>query len=251
MAATMSDKLEERLSQSRRHSEMKRKASLVRGTFVLVTTLTILKGSTSMNTVLAKEPLSIVNTLPDIGERFGCYFTIERHKGHGMASSRFETARLAVPGKNVTSRDQLVVFLRNQLKGISVLHSKERPRFVHLVEESLVEREDYALTQRLKFDYSGRLDGLAEALGRRVKGIAPRRSGSNSEFFDDHVTETKVDVKDATVREILSDAVTLEEYNHIIWSAETTTDNQRLQTVVHYFGPKKTKDDSGTPSHGR
>jgi hypothetical protein len=202
-----------------------------------------------MKAAAPPEGASILLWLWDLPERIDCHFTIEKTHSSEDRLSIFETARIAVNPDEIKSIDELVSRLSQEVEGIEVRRSRKNAKIVHLVESSLAEYKDYVMNKTLDFKYSGKVEGLATALGNRLEAIGPRRSGFNTDLFYDHITTVEIDVKMESVREILSQAVPLKNYKRIIWRTDTATD-RRPATVVQFYGPKtisrqdyKTKDD--------
>jgi len=139
------------------------------------------------------------------------------------------------PDPNIKTVQALVEKLRRELKGIRVIQNAKNPAVIHLIAERLSRIEGYAMDKELDVKYSGVIGELPGEVGRHVPGIGFSRGAFIGEVPGDFRTQVKVDVKNQTVREVLTGCVPLKDYSGILWIATTwkKKDGQYQTTVRH------------------
>ena len=180
--------------------------------------------------------------LAELPKQLDCHFTIERMgfmPGKKRDPSPFHRYDLTLDA-NINTVQGLVEKLRREMKGIAVIQDTKSPVVIHLVEERLLKIEDYVMEKKVDITYSGLIDKLAVELGKHVSGIGPRRGGPIGEGLGDFYTQVKVNAKNQTVREVLTECVPLKDYSRVLWDTRTWKKKDgQYQTIVRYHGLRR------------
>jgi hypothetical protein len=170
------------------------------------------------------------------GKSLSCYFTIEivaREAGDPKNRDRY-----LLDDEEVTSVDEVIDKVSKNRKTFTFLKNKKNPRIVHIIDNDLRKIPDYPIDQKMDLEYSGSLDELSIAIEKKFPTLGPRRSGEVSQFLiADPITEIEIDIKDTTVRDILTDCVPLKGYQPLLWRAETEKIEGKHKTILQYYGP--------------
>ena len=168
--------------------------------------------------------------------KFQCHFTIEYLSG----SDSFDTSKHDLD-PDVSSIDDLVKEFgqKANLRVVVNRKDKEHP-VIHLIDKELGKKSE-VLDQKIDFKFSGKVGDIADAMEKQGIPIGPPRSGIASGGYvgSDHVTEVKIDVKQTSIREILTYCVDLDKYMRTIWSAETLqAQDGTWKTQIRFSGPR-------------
>ncbi|QDU37694.1 hypothetical protein Mal4_20100 [Maioricimonas rarisocia] len=168
--------------------------------------------------------------------KFQCHFTIEYLSG----SDNYFTSREDL-NPDVSSIDDLVKeFEQKTNLRVVVDRQDEQHPVLHLIDKELGKKSE-VLDRKIDFQYSGRVGDIAAVMEKqRIPGIEPPRSGIGPlEAFNDHVTEVTIDVKQTSIRHILTHCVDLDEYKRTIWSAKTyQAEDGTWKTQIRFYGPR-------------
>jgi len=189
--------------------------------------------------------------LSELPEELDCRFTVERmtfragtprevRRRDPSPFFRYDLTR----DPNIKTVEALVEKLRREMKGIRVIQNAKNPAVIHLIAERLSRIEGYGMDKKLDVTYSGSMGELAGEVGKQVPGIGFSRGGAIGQVLGDFRTQVKVDVKNQTVREVLTGCVPLKDYSQVLWIATTwkKEDGQYQTTVRHQgrpLGPSK------------
>ena len=192
----------------------------------------------SENLMLKNDTLLIFEYLYSMGDALDCYFTVERMTSTATYSSPLDVAD--IQPEWVNSIDALVAKLNNDVTGLSATRSTEWPNVVHLVDDALGAVSGYAIEEEVTLEFSGIVDELIPRLGQELDGLIgpPRMSGiPPGEFWlVDGETEAEVAVTDEVVRNVLTGAVPLQNYNRVLWGATTYISNGSHHVEVSFGG---------------
>jgi len=171
------------------------------------------------------------------GKSLGCHFTIEilvRGLDDPKSSSQF----FVDDDKEVNTVDAVIDKVSKNMKGFTFVKNKKNPQVVHVIDDDLRKISAYPIDQKMDLEYSGFLAEMSEAIEKTYPTLGPRRSGEVSQFLiGDPKTKVEVDVKDTTVRDILTDCVPLKGYQPLLWRAETEQAKGKHKTILQYYGP--------------
>jgi len=184
-----------------------------------------------------ENTLSIFEYLYMTGDTMDCYFTVER-----LASStthRSPYAALIEP-EEVTSVNDLVDKLNEDVEGLTATRSSRSPKVIHLVDDALGTIPDYAIEQVITLEFSGTVDKLVIRLGEEFNGRIGRvkRGGippSEWDLMYDNETQATIDVENETIRNVLTTAVPLENYSRVLWGATTYPTEDHIE--LSFGGP--------------
>ena len=168
--------------------------------------------------------------------KFQCHFTTEYLSG----SDSFDTSKDDLD-PNVSSIDDLVKEFEQKanLRVIVDRQDKAHP-ILHVIDKDLGKKCE-VLDQKIDFHYSGVVGDIAAAMEEQGIPIGPPRFGAASGGFvgSDHVTKVTIDVKQKSIRDILTHCVDLDKYKRTIWSAETLqAKDGTWKTQIYFSGPR-------------
>ena len=167
------------------------------------------------------------------GEKLGCYFTIEASTDPKSCFNGLE-----LRDEPVQSVGELIAKLNREIPGAAVIKDVNNRRIFHLVERMLLTDKRYAMERRVSINFSGKMNELADALGKVTPDIKTKSGGTNLDFFDDDVTTVCLRTKCLTVRQTLTVAVPLKQYPPILWKAMSSEQDGKLGTEIQFYGPK-------------
>jgi len=172
--------------------------------------------------------------LLDKADQLDCYFTVERMAdislpGQSVQWSSFSTSYVT-RDQDVKTIEALVEKLGKQMLHVKVIRSGKNPAVIHLVEEPLLRIEGYLMEKKVDLTYSGTLGGLVTELGKRL----PEQELLTDKRKWIHYTATQatVDVKNQTVREILTGGIPREQDRRCLWQSTTSRKDQKYSTIV-------------------
>lgn len=171
------------------------------------------------------------------GDRLGYQFTFEEIHRPGERSPG--QGVLIRDDERITSIEQLIAKLSKAIKGLSFIVDKKHPRVVHIIDDELLKMEGYVLDKPINIQFKGTPRGLVEDLEAKMPNISARRSGTNTEAFDDDLTQISADDRDKPLRDVLTDIVPLKEYGPFLWIAETSFVEDRPVTIIQHYGPRR------------
>lgn len=173
--------------------------------------------------------------LYDAFHSLGYYFTIE------IVTRKLDDPKFRgiyiLDDEEVRTVDEIILKASKSLKDFTFAINKQNPRVIHVIDNDLRKLSDYAVDQQMSLKYSGTTSNLSRSIQKTFPTLVPRTSGDIAKNFDDHVTKVEFDVKNETVRDILTNHVPLKRYNPLIWRAETQEHNGKRETIVQYYGP--------------
>lgn len=161
---------------------------------------------------------------------------------HCLAKSCSQFQKANVPfDPTVATIDELIKELEKKIPGARAVldeTDKDHP-VIHLIDKTLEKKTD-VMERKIDFKYTGVIGNIAAALEKAgVTGIVERRGAGSSEFYEDYKTHVDIDVKDESVRDILTHSVNLDKYKWIIWTAKTfQADDGTSKTEVIFSGPR-------------
>ncbi len=184
-----------------------------------------------------RHNMDLEEFLLDQGQKFSLYFTMEEN-WRGPNGSNLATLNIRIP-QELKSGDDLVAYLRAQRQDAEILSDPNNSKIIHVVEKSLLADKDYVMSKQTTVQFK---ETPAELLTKFFKESAGQFWGPpdfvSGAVGKDTTTKITVDARDRPYRDLLSDFLPLEHYNHVIWVAElhSTRDNKSAVEVL-YRGP--------------
>jgi hypothetical protein len=171
------------------------------------------------------------------GEKFDCYFTIERRLPVDQSKPPPAFHRqYRADWRGVENLDAALARLAKEFDDVEILRCASNPKVIHLIQRGLRNTPDCVLDRKADIDYSGGLHGLLDALAAKY-GIALRERAIATNDGIDLNTQTKISIRGKTIREILTEAVPLKGYYQVIWEANTYLKDGKPETGVGFTGP--------------
>src|SRR6266702_38073 len=97
-----------------------------------------------------------IDYLFEIGNKLGCYFTLE-YRAYALAAVVPKIEQVVSNDLAIASVPAVVSKLRRDLAGYTVVQNQKNPNIVHIVEQGLEQEKDYPLDKRISVVYSGNL----------------------------------------------------------------------------------------------
>jgi hypothetical protein len=201
--------------------------------------------SAQKDTHVLREPLSVL--LTDLGEKYDRYFTLEDVMPQEGPLRSYHLERDCPYGGRCDTTLPGLHSVEQELDEISRGNSDFRyevdsrePKLIHIVNDRLKTRADYPLNEHLhSVQFAGTLWDLVKYLRGRGVPLNYMVGVIGPDSLMDVSTKVSIKVQNATVREVLSDFVTLDaSRSRILW--ESQTDFQPGSTVdVWYPGSLK------------
>lgn len=171
-----------------------------------------------------------------VGQKLSLFFTIEVKQSDQKTLSPLQTA-IVMNRNQPTNKKELIIFLKSSLPYATVFQDKNVTNVIHIVETSLEKDNNYVLNKQIAFKYTGRLNDLPEALASPLQGrIGTQRIFAVGQMKMDFFTRVTFDVKDQTVRSVLTDPVPIPKYSHVMWDGVSQEVNGKLKTFIAYHG---------------
>lgn len=188
-----------------------------------------------------EKNIDLRDRLSKIGDKFGCYFTLEIGLVSGNRSKSLENIHL-VNGQNLDSKPQgnslgqELERLRKIVPNFSYRFDGYNRKVIHIIDVRLYQDKSYAMetiVDDLHFD--GTLFDLLNAISQKSVAISAHGSMDTRELFVlDHSTEVRVNEKNKKVRNILTSPLAVKDRGRILWIAETELGKGRT-TYVRYL----------------
>jgi hypothetical protein len=196
----------------------------------------------------------LVRVLEQIGERYGRYFTIEQAWKSGEAMNWLEDFMVARPVHQEDHKhknDAKQKDFEKELQKIAIPRVTFEPdplnsKVLHVVDERVRSIRSYPLDQQIhNFEFKGTTSDLIEELNSKSIPIISRRvfGIGGPPIAIDLTTNVSLHGFTGTVRQALTAALPLENYNRVIWIATSQLHVAEPRTEINYRG-KKTKRES-------
>jgi len=181
------------------------------------------------------DQIFIIKYLNTMGKKLDFFFTLE----DGFENRYFRAYRKKiVPDFNLTSIEEVVKFLSQELKDYRIVRSTRHPSVIHLIAKDLP--KDNLLDQPVTVKYKGRLQFFVDEIGKSFKGQpkSPKGITTGNPGGD---TETQIDVKleQMTIREALTEVIPWETYNPFLWQSEVRMKDGVPDYTVIYVGRRR------------
>lgn len=166
--------------------------------------------------------------LREIGNKYDCYFTMEIglvsgdhiHSLENVYSIDRRDVTLAMQQMNLAEALEL---LHNIVPHLTHKPNDFNPNIIHIIDDRLIRKKNYALEKIIgDISFEGKVSDLIDVIGR--KGVAVSSRGAIDIYESmgvDYSTRINVVEKKKSVRDILSNSLTLKDRGRVLWIAET------------------------------
>lgn len=169
------------------------------------------------------------------GAKLRCFFTIETTYRRPDDSA---SCPIYINNEETfESPEALVAELTKRVGWLTAVKDARRPEIVHLVDEELLKLDGYALDRRVDIDYEGTPDGLVLSLEQEGRAGPRRNARTNEPFSRDHETHIMARAKGRPVREVLTDSISLDRTNAVLWHSRTYLRKGDSKTTIEYRHP--------------
>ncbi len=203
--------------------------SVLKHVFALLVTVVACLAMVSSSAQSATAPKILLGEyLTKVGVKLDCYFTIE-------TDQRTRTSLIYVSDTDVESVESLIKVLKLQLPNVAVQQNKDITCVIDLIDQSLVQQDDYTLAKDLKLSYRGMLSSLPKAIGKKLGGNLSEQYPTRIPIiFSDPDTKIAFDSTARVARNLLSLCIPFSQYPRVVWMADTKMGDGFLKTSVFY-----------------
>jgi hypothetical protein len=185
--------------------------------------------------------------LDECGDKLDCHFTLEAVRltdvGYDCRCYHSSWDGEKLP----ETKAELINLLRRGLKDTDVVVDKRNPQIIHIVEKPPEEYRSYPLTKIVTVDFEGTAPALVDRLVMNASSLKLKRMFSIMAGRvppHDYGTPVKVAAKDATVRDVLTQAIPTKGYARLLWTATSYHgSDSNWQTDIHLHGAQVVKAD--------
>jgi hypothetical protein len=136
----------------------------------------------------------------------------------------------------VTSLDELISKLKNDLDEVTIIRSPGTPPVIRLVETSLAKMEDYPLDQKITLTFSGQFWELGNQIKDRLPNVEAKLYGTIPDpGLEDPLAEVQVSVTQESVITLMNRAAPRTSERWILWGAETWIEEEKPRTYLWIF----------------
>lgn len=178
---------------------------------------------------------SLSNFLLDAGEQFACHFTFENLAETEEFLPALNLAIADIPKQDVRTVDELIEKLRKDLDGVTIERTPGYPNVIRIVETQLLKMTGYDIDKKISLTYSGTPMGMLYKIHELVPGIVAKEGGALPLILGDFRTSIQMDVKETSIRFVLTKAVPLTKDRIFLWEATTYQRKDGLSSEIFYF----------------
>jgi hypothetical protein len=181
--------------------------------------------------------IAVQELLVDLGKKNGVVFTVEEAVLDEGDPARIRFFRMHERPKGEDLKTALDEMARSA-PTFTWYRDGQNARIIHIIDNALLSRKNYSMDRIVDtVDFTGTVSGLVDALAAKGVPVSSLGSFDSSEFmFTDFRSLVSVRAKDAAVRDLLTDYVSLEGRGAILWVSETRLSGPDLKTYVRYRG---------------
>jgi|GEM_PF-3800111 len=179
--------------------------------------------------------IHLLRYLRQQGRKLNCYFSIERMITRtDQQASALNYAM--VSEVEVTSIDELISKLENDLDEVTVIRSPGTPPIIRLVETSLANMEDYPLNQNVTLAFSGQFWELGNQIKDRLPNVEAKLYGTIPDpGLEDPLAEVQVSVTQESIITLMNQAAPRTSERWVLWGAETWLEEGKPRTYLWIF----------------
>ena len=186
--------------------------------------------SLSQNTTSQAPEKTIVlqDLLREMGNKYDCHFTMEIglvsgdhiHSIANVYSIDRRDVTLAMQEMNLTGALEL---LHNTVPHLTYKFNRFNPKIIHIIDSRLIHNKNYALEKIVgDISFDGKVSDLIDAIGQKGVAVSSRGAVDIYESMGiDYSTRLTVVERKKSVRDILSNSLTLKDRGRVLWIAET------------------------------
>jgi hypothetical protein len=182
------------------------------------------------------EKIPLEAFLRELGEKNNCYFTLEEawreHRGEDLLGGTW----VAREEKNGSVTD-ILAGLQKKNSNLHFEPDSKNPQIIHIIDSRLKRINDYSLDQTLMtFTFTGTTSQLISYLAQQGVGVREAVQPVGPILIVDSTT-VSIKTEHAKVRDILSEYLPLDSYNHLLWKAVTRFRADNI-TDITFYGPQ-------------
>jgi hypothetical protein len=203
--------------------------------------VSVVTGKTSVSVLYygpVQQPtkyIPLMQFLPDAGEKFGLYFTLERDQRVAYGSS-LERRNIIEP-IDLKTGDDLLAYLRRERDDAVIISDPTNAKVFHIVEKTLLNDSKYRLDEKVQIKFKGTPSGLLDLLYKQSNGFfLPTPDRVIGMPAIDRDTSINVDAKGEGYRSVLSNGLPLDHYSHLLWVGDAEEISGNLVIQIYWQG---------------
>src|ERR1035437_1307307 len=208
---------------------------MIRSTVIVFILLIVIEIAAGQAPQASQVSISLQEVLQAIGNEQNCYFTIEIMLVSGNHRDSIEAYDSKTIPRDLELQQELEWVHERFPDVASKIDNHHGKKVVHVVDSSLESNTRYGMKMKIDgFTFDGTVSELIRELDRKNVGISSVSSQDTRELrVQDFLSRAHVDGKATSIRELLTDSVSLAGRGRIIWVAETGFSNDS-QTHIHF-----------------
>lgn len=186
-----------------------------------------------VNAVDSEESISVYRRLDELGLKYDYFFTIEESWKDKEPVNHLESYEVQ---RQQEGRDiwRELNSLQKLVPGFTYKQDKANPKIIHIIEGDLAQQREYVLDRKIpSLNFAGTVFHLVEAIAKQGFNVSAKSGMTYSDAaMADFKTEVKIEAKNLTVRNALSDYIPLKGRSHkILWIARTKLGSQETSYI--------------------
>lgn len=185
-----------------------------------------ISGIPSIGQKIEKLSSSKTSSLPDklreIGDDFGCYFTLETALLSGDISNSLEGHRVTI-NRNVGTLSNALDQLRILVPNFAYKFDRFNSKIVYIYDNRLLRKKDYALESTLgEIRFNGTAIELVQVLAKRGIELTSYGPQSSTELGTENITAAlHIRATRVKVRDLITNSLPLKNRGRLLWIART------------------------------
>lgn len=200
-------------------------------TVVAVFTLSTIRGHLKDS---SQQTITLRQRLEEIGEKFDRHFTLEIVVDAERVAATMERESLIKKPLRKTLSQELEQ-LRQTIPNLDY-KVNETSKVIRVIDKRVVKRSNYALEQVVRdISFDGRMFDFVNEIGKKGPAVSSRGMVDTYEALGgDYTIRVNIQANNKTVRELLTNYISLEGRGKILWIATTYTGKDST-TYIRYL----------------
>jgi hypothetical protein len=170
----------------------------------------------------------------DMGDKYNVWFTIEGSYAGNKYSNGLMVENVSVQGAPADIESVLFA-LTNSIPDLTVIADSTNKSVYHLIDKRLLGLDDYAMgvvLETIKFE--GNAAAFVDHLKEKVPHLRNQEFSAGSVLFINAATAISIDEKAVSMRDALSNGISLRGYSRLVWTSFTSLESR--ETLIQFRG---------------
>jgi hypothetical protein len=205
----------------------------------IIETSSMIQGQKTVPEFSKNDSVTLPYLLPELGNKYDCFFTIEDSMNENDPSSSLRAQRI-LNSSEANNLSNELERLRQTIPNFTYEFNKQNAKIVHIIDARLLQRKRYALQDVIgSIDFKGQINELPAEISKHGISVDPMLSYSLHEH-PDFITTVEVKGERLSVRDALTNFVPLEgRLNRTLWVARTNVAEGSLTKIYYPASGKK------------